>query len=59
MTSYPKYRQPAKGGILTPEVIEAFKEWTCKPFSPRASIIFPAVVGSLTFILFVIIGLST
>ena len=59
MTIYPRSRRAERVRFLTPEMIEAAKEWTCKPFTPRASIIVPAVAGAVAFVLFVIIGLST
>ena len=58
MTSYARIRRQPRPRYWTPERIDAVKEWYVKPFTPRAAVLVPAVVGSVVFFLFAWIGLS-
>lgn len=40
--------------IYAPDYLDKLRAWCRRPFSPLAEYVTPAVVGSVTFILFVI-----
>lgn len=58
MTSYAKTRRSSRERYWTPERVEALKSWCVSPFTPRASIIVPAVVGAIAFVALLFVGLS-
>ena len=43
---------------MVPRWVEAFREWSCKPFTPLAECVTAAVAGTVMFALFAIVGLS-
>ena len=57
MTTYARPRRAAKPRFLTPQKVEALREWIDKPFTPLAECVAAAVGGAVMFLLFVFIGL--